>query len=41
MNTFLSKATHSLVESSVTVPPITIFVVCPILPSVLDTSANH
>ena len=40
-DTFWSKASHSLVESSVTVPPITTFVVCPTLPSVLDTSASN
>ena len=40
-DTFWSKVSHSLVESSVTVPPITTFVVCPTLPSVLDTSASN
>lgn len=39
--TFRSKASHSLVESSATVPPITTFVVCPTLPSVFDTSRSN
>lgn len=40
-HTFWSRTSHSLLESSVTVPPMTIFVVCATLPSDFDTSGYN